>query len=62
MSVHNFITFLYVVWFGFYWSFLVQAFTQLDEEDHGHGGAEATHALAEVVTTIGHVAILSFTS
>ena len=34
---------------------LVQAFTQLDEEDHGHHGAEATHALAEVITTIGHV-------
>ena len=31
-----------------------QAYTQLDEEDHGQG-AEATHALAEVVTTIGHV-------
>ena len=32
-----------------------QAFTQLEEEDHGHGGAEATHALGEVITTIGHV-------
>ena len=33
----------------------LQEFTQLDEEDHGHGGSEVTHALAEVVTTIGHV-------
>lgn len=33
----------------------IKAWTQLDEEDHGHGGSEATHALAEVITTIGHV-------
>jgi len=33
----------------------IREFTQLDEEDHGHGGSEVTHALAEVVTTIGHV-------
>ena len=35
--------------------FCLQEFTQLDEKDHGHGGSEVTHALAEVVTTIGHV-------
>ena len=28
--------------------------THLEEEDHGPG-ADAAHALAEVVTTIGHV-------
>ena len=31
-----------------------QEWTELEEEDHGHG-ADAGHALAEVVTTIGHV-------
>ena len=33
-----------------------QEWTELEEEDHGHG-ADAGHALAEVVTTIGHVSI-----
>ena len=32
--------------------------THLEEEDHGPG-ADAAHALAEVVTTIGHVSISS---
>ena len=32
----------------------MQEFTFLEEEDHGTG-ADAAHALAEVVTTIGHV-------
>ena len=37
----------------------MQEFTFLEEEDHGTG-ADAAHALAEVVTTIGHVCIFFF--
>ena len=49
-----------IIWiFDIYHHFQMQEFTFLEEEDHGTG-ADAAHALAEVVTTIGHVCIFFF--